>query len=84
MIPTGNDYLVDVQVFKELEDKEFPQHSTASGKILRHDSGLDIDQDDSLLGRGNQGWIPLGRDVSLEQMILRNIQARLERCSQGL
>lgn len=34
-------------------------------------------------GRFSQtlGWIPIGRDVSLEQQILADIQARLQTCA---
>ena len=81
VIPTGNSYLVDLKVYKELEDKEFPEHATASGRLLRHDNALDIDQNDTVIRQGNAGWIPLGRDISLEQQILANIQKRFAECS---
>ena len=78
----SNNYIVDVKVYKELEDMPAPRNATISGRTLRHDSSLDIDTDDSLLDplvdTLNQGWIPMGRDFSLEQQILRNIQQRLE------
>ena len=76
VIPTGNSYLVDVKVYKELEDKQFPQYSTFNGRQFRHDNSLDIDLNDMEIVQ-NEGWIPLGRDFSLEQRILRNIQARV-------
>ena len=76
VIPTGNSYLVDVKVYKELEDKQFPQYSTFSGRQLRHDNSLDIDRNEIDIVP-TEGWIPLGRDFSLEQRILRNIQSRV-------
>lgn len=80
VIPTGNSYLVDVKVYKELEDKQFPQNSTFSGRQLRHDNSLDIDRNEIDIVP-TEGWIPLGRDFSLEQRILRNIQSRIsENC----
>ena len=77
VIPTGNSYTIDVQVFKELEDNPKPLDSTYSGKVLRTDNALDVDRPDYWATTNNRGWIALGRDVSLEQRILRNIQQRL-------
>ena len=82
-MPTGDHYLVDLQVFKELEDLQQPIGSGVSGTILRHDSSLDIDQGNPQVTENNRGWIPLGRDILLEQQILRNIQARLQKCANG-
>ncbi len=85
VIPGGNSYQIDVKVYKELEDLIEPQHSTISARTIRHDSSLDIDREDGLLEpvieTRNRGWIPMGRDFSLEQQILRNIQARLQSAS---
>ena len=83
VVPTGDHYLVDLQVFKELEDLQQPVGSGVSGTILRHDSSLDIDQGNPQLTENNLGWIPLGRDILLEQQILGNIQARLQKCANG-
>ena len=81
VIPGGNQYLIDVKVYKELEDLEEPRHSTITSGDLRHDNSLDIDRVDSQLTVPNRGWIPMGRDFSLEQTILARIQ---ERIYQGL
>jgi len=83
VVPAGDHYQIDLQVFKELEDLPQPIGSGISGEILRHDSSLDIDDELPQLTQQNQGWIPLGRDVLLEQQILRNIQARLQKCANG-
>ncbi len=77
VIPVDNRYLIDVKVFKELEDLPQPEHSTVSGTIYRHDNALDNDRIDRSLTPRNRGWIPMGRDFSLEQKILANIQNRI-------
>ncbi len=77
VIPTGNSYQVDVKVFKELEDLNQPVGSPIRGPILRYDDALDVDREDPLKASA-PGWIPMGRDFSLEQKILGNIQKRLE------
>ena len=78
VIPSEGGYLLDVQVLKELEDLDKPEHATAGGATLRHDGSL-VRQE----GAGGRfshtlGWIPLGRDASLEQKILVDIAARLQ------
>jgi len=77
VIPSGDSYLVDVKVFKELEDNPNPVRSAVRGKYLRHDSALDVGLEDDWNGTRNDGWISLGRDTSLEQRILSNILGRL-------
>ena len=77
VIPTGNSYAVDVKVFKELEDLQQPIGSAVSGHAFRHDNALDVDRLNPWLATQRGGWIPMGRDISLEQLILRNIQNRL-------
>lgn len=82
VIPSGNSYAIDVKVFKELEDLEQPVGSAISGQLIRHDNALDVDRLNPWLATERTGWIPMGRDISLEQLILRNIQNRLAE-SQG-
>ena len=83
VIPTSNSYLIDVKVYKELEEMPQPIRSTAQGPFLRHDSSLGFDQTDMFDPPPNKGWIPMGRDISLEQRILRNIHSRLTKlCGQ--
>lgn len=86
VIPTEGGYLVDVAVFKELEDKLDPEGATAGAATLRYDDSLvrpdaEGERNEDLLEDlppGTLGWIPLGRDVQLEQRILNNIAARLD------
>lgn len=82
VIPSGNTYQIDVKVFKELEDLSQPVGSAVKGQPLRFDSSLDIDNVDSSISQPNPGWIPMGRDFSLEQKILRNIRARVAKVDQ--
>ena len=77
VIPTGNSYQIDVKVFKELEDLKRPKDATISGRPFRNDSSLDVDVTEPWLKDLNEGWIPMGRDFSLEQKILRNVEQRL-------
>lgn len=78
VIPSGASYQLDLKVYKELEDLQQPIGSAISGQ-LRHDSALDVGAVGVEFNAPNQGWIPMGRDFSLEQQILRNIQQRLSR-----
>ncbi len=77
VIPFGNSYQIDVKVFKELEDLIQPLGAAVSGPMIRHDNTLDIDAIDPWIGNRSPGWIPMGRDFSLEQKILENLQKRL-------
>lgn len=80
VIPTGDSYQIDVKVYKELEDLAQPVGATARGQ-LRFDNSLDRNQYEPWLTKQKEGWIPMGRDQSLEQRILTNIQARLADCA---
>ena len=75
IIPTGTNYLVDLRVYKELEDLQQPLNSTVSGRPLRFDNTLDKEFLE-LFDVVNRGWIPLGRDYALEQQMLQGITAR--------
>lgn len=75
VIPTSENYLVDLKVYKELEDLNQPVGSTVSGRPLRIDNSLDA-EDYEVFEIRNRGWIPQGRDFSLEDRILANIEAR--------
>lgn len=83
VIPTGSSYQVDVKVFKELEDLPQPVGASIAGPLLRHDNALDVDRNVPWITGRQKGWIPLGRDISLEQRILRNIHERLSRLGGG-
>ncbi len=78
VVPSQDQFWIDVKVFKELEDLPQPVGSTVGGSISRYDNSIDQDE---LYPSGplNAGWIPLGRDFALEQEILQNINARIEK-----
>jgi hypothetical protein len=78
VIPIEGGYLLDVVVQKELEDLNKPEHATAGGATLRHDGTIVRQEGASGRYSTTLGWIPLGRDVTLEQRILADLAARLE------
>ncbi len=80
VIPVANGYNVDVKVYKELEDLPQPQNSNVSGNFLRHDNTLDFYEGEDPSQPVNPGWVPLGRDFSLEQRIAKNIFNRIQDC----
>jgi hypothetical protein len=77
VLPSDGGFLFYVQVVKELEDVDHPQEVAAGASTPRHDSSLlrrrDIVEKDPL----TLGWIPFGRDTSLEQQILMELRGRL-------
>ena len=75
VIPTENNYLVDLRVYKELEDLAAPVGSSISGQPVRIDNSLDVDRNEIVVAQSG-GWIPLGRDLSVEREILKNIESR--------
>lgn len=77
VIPSTGGFLVEVNVFKELEDLDQPQNSAVAGEVRRYDNSLRRPEKDTLVDTGSYGWIPLGRDFSLEQKILANVNGRL-------
>jgi hypothetical protein len=75
--PLGPGYTIEVIVQKDLEDTDRTQYATESTAATRHDGTVvrrDQAYDDS---PQTLGWIPLGRDTSLEQVILRDIFGRI-------
>ena len=82
MIPTADSYAIDVKVYKELEDRLAPERATVSGRSVKPSLALDDDVLDFISDIPNKGWIPMGRDFSLEQQIVRNIETRLTKFCQ--
>ncbi len=80
---TDGGYLIDVAVFKELEDLSQPEYSTVNIEGLRHDGTLVSPQRSRHLGPVTLGWIPIGRDMALEQRILTELRGRLGVISSG-
>ena len=78
VIPAEGGYLLDVVVQKELEDLDKPESATAGGATLRHDGTLVRQQGAPGRPSVTLGWIPIGRDMTLEQRILADVSARLD------
>lgn len=74
--PAPGGYLIDVAVDKELEDPNQPQLRTAGDSTLRHDGTIMRLNPPPLLDSQTLGWIPLGRDTSLEQRLLLELRAK--------
>lgn len=83
VIPIDGGSLLDVVVQKELEDLDKPEHATAGGATLRHDGTIVRQQGPPGRYSITLGWIPIGRDITLEQKILADVAARLHVPSQG-
>ena len=75
--PTDGGYLLHVTVHKQLEDVVAPEHATVGRASVRHDNSLGGEETSPLAAPTTLGWIPIGRDVSLEQRILGEIQGRV-------
>lgn len=76
VLPAPGGYLIDVTVDKELEDLDRPEQSNAGASTLRHDGSVVRVEGQVLGGPQILGWIPLGRDASLEQRILLQLRAK--------
>lgn len=77
VIPSGTAYLVEVTVIKEMEDIANPENSTAVDPI-RSNVETRTNNDGEDFSNKKTRWFEMGRDTSLEQKILANIQARLQ------
>lgn len=76
VLPANSGYGVSVVVRKELEDVSRPEMSLVGSVIQRHDGSLVRPSRSRVGGAVNLGWIPIGRDIALEQKILADIYAR--------
>jgi hypothetical protein len=74
--PSAGGYLIDLAVYKELEDLASPQHATVGRARVRHETTLERNEREIGADTFTLGWIPLGRDVTLEQRILQEIRDR--------
>lgn len=75
--PNRTGYTVEVVVQKDLEDTDRSQYATESTASTRHDGTILRQRDPHRDTPRTLGWIPLGRDTSLEQAILRDIFGRI-------
>ena len=77
VVPADAGYRIEVVVQKELEDVDRPERGTAGRAAMRHDGSITRNEDRIENSSITLGWIPLGRDIALEQRILADIQSRL-------
>ena len=75
--PRGAAYVIEVVVQKDLEDTDRTQYATESTAAIRHDGTVVRKENSFDNSPQTLGWIPLGRDTSLEQVILRDIFGRI-------
>lgn len=81
VIPAAGGYLVDIAVFKDLEDVQRPEHATSGAAVLRFDGALER-YTEPVGGQAlRRGWIPLGRDPALEQRMIYQVQSRVARAT---
>jgi hypothetical protein len=75
-IQTAEDggFFVDVKVYKELEDLPRPIRSTAGAAAFRSDETVERQQTVVEPTMIEANWIPIGRDVKLEQVLLQKIK----------
>ncbi len=78
IIPQQGGYLIDAVVEKELEDLPRPENSTAGAATFRNDNSLPSRLDETVTRtRLSKNWIPLGRDILVEQQLLTEIRERV-------
>jgi hypothetical protein len=66
-------FFIDVKIYKELEDLEKPTRATAGVAAFRSDATLERQFEVIDATVVDSKWIPLGRDVRLEQCILKRL-----------
>ena len=77
--PDAAGYTIGVEVQKEIEDMPRPENATAGAATFRNDGSLPRTKSREDTRTRNSGlWVPLGRDIALEQRILGEVQERLK------
>lgn len=69
-------FFVDVKVFKELEDLASPAYATAGAAAFRSDNTVERQFEVIDNNVVDSHWAPLGRDLKLEQVILKRLTCR--------
>lgn len=75
--PGPGGYLVALVVTTELEDLGRPEKAMAGAVLLEDADSPASGEQRRMTGAATLGWIPMGRDTSLEQKILDDIRQRL-------
>jgi hypothetical protein len=76
VVPAQGGFLIDVAVFKELEDLPRPERAPTGSATFRNEMSLSRFNEPVGPQATTTGWIPLGRDVAMEQKILCKVQSR--------
>ncbi|MDP6443223.1 MAG: hypothetical protein QGG36_10740 [Pirellulaceae bacterium] len=76
--PAPDGYRIFVAVLKEIEDVDRPENTSVGASALRHDGTVVRTSPRNASAPLTLGWISLGRDTTLEQLLLADIQARLQ------
>ena len=77
VVPTGGNYVLHLVVDRDLEDVNYPAYALPGSSTIRHDGSLVRLLDSKDEGPKTMGWIPLGRDIDLEQEMLKELNSRL-------
>lgn len=75
--PAEGGFMVEVNVFKELEDIQRPQYAPASAGTLRYDTSQNHTTNTVTAQPFISGWIPQGRDANAEKYIINQLMSRL-------
>jgi hypothetical protein len=73
--PQQAGYLVSVEAYKELEDLPGLAANSAGGATFQENAPLQRDLNLAVGQSTPSGWIPMGRDLPLEQALLGNLMA---------
>jgi hypothetical protein len=79
LVPVDGGYLVSIEAFKEIEDLTGPAANTAGGATFLDNYPLQRDLNLVVGQSSPSGWIPLGRDLALEQDMIRRLQGAFSR-----
>lgn len=77
VVPDERGYMVEITVFKELEDLARAQQVSAGDNTFRNDQSRQPFREPITDDLQPAGWIPLGRDYALEQVMIRQLQGSL-------
>jgi hypothetical protein len=66
-------YYIDVKIYKELEDLPTPIRATAGSASFRMNSTIERQFEVIEQPVYESGWVPIGRDLKLEQVILERL-----------
>jgi hypothetical protein len=73
-VANNGGFFVEVKVFKELEDLPNPTHASAGAAAFRSDNTVERQYAVIDATIFQSSWIPIGRNVPLEQAILQEIK----------